>query len=455
MRTGNIELLKTDINLNGTVSVPAASDQSDSFSQYVDSVLELTELHKPIKDDEWHRRLELCLDGEPGRVLRDRVQRKDLRRQGAYFTGFRLAERVAKVATSQTGTPKVCDPACGAGDLLLAFARKLPLQSTLEETLVKWGDFLSGFDISEQFIRLTKARLILLAAKRHGIYPPFDPSLPSDLFPGIKIGDSLTSPPNMSGMDVIIMNPPFGYSPAPADCDWASGRVNAAVLFVDRAIRDAAEGARVIAILPDVLRSGSRYMAWRESIHALGSVLHEKPLGLFDEWTDIDVYLFHFKKNLSLDKHCSERPVDQATYGIGKRFFVHVGPVVPHRHKETGPYAPYINARLLPSWGELATIETTRQFTGRLFEPPFVCVKRTSRPDGGRRAIATLINGDKPVAVENHLVVLIPKDGTIQTCRKLMHRLNSPKTDRWLNTRLRCRHLTTRALSEMPWWYKP
>ena len=455
MRAENAELCEANTGLCRAAITPAASDQSDSLSQYVESILELAGLRKPVSGLEWRKRLALCLDGEPGRILRERVPRIDLRRQGAYFTSYRLAKRVAKVAISQIISPKVCDPACGAGDLLLAVAQKLPLQPTFQDTLSEWGRLLSGFDISGQFILLTKARLILLAAKLHRIRPPFDSSLPLNPFPNIRIGNSLTPSQRMSDVDVIIMNPPFGYATAPADCDWASGRVNVAALFVDRAIRDLPEGSRVIAILPDVLRSGSRYVAWRESTRVSGSVLCEKPLGLFDKWTDVDVYLFHFEKNLNLNKSCAGFLPDRATHGVGKRFSVHVGSVIPHRHAETGPHAPYINARSLPPWGELTTIKTRRQFTGRLFEPPFVCVKRTSRPDSSRRAIATLVSSSKPVAVENHLVVLLPKDGTVQTCRKLVRRLASPKTDRWLNTRLRCRHLTTSALSEMPWWYKP
>lgn len=454
MRAENAELCEVDIGLCRTAITPVASDQSDSFSQYVESILELAELCTPINGSEWQKKLALCLDGEPGRILREQVPRTDLRRQGAYFTSLGLAKRVATLATSKTTSPKVCDPACGAGDLLLAAAQKLPRQPTFQDTLSEWGRLISGFDISGQFVRLTKARLILLAAKLHGIRPPFDSSLLFNPFPNIKIGDFLTSLQHMSDVDAIIMNPPFGYTTAPADCDWASGRVNVAALFVERAIRDAPEGSRIIAILPDVLRSGSRYVAWRESTRVSGSVLCEKPLGLFDKWTDVDVYLFHFEKNLNLDKSYTGCLPDRATHGVGKRFLVHVGAVIPHRHAETGPYAPYINARSLPAWGELTTIKTRRQFAGRLFEPPFVCVKRTSRPDSGRRAIATLVGGSKPVAVENHLVVLLPKDGTIQTCRKLVRRLASPKTDKWLNARLRCRHLTTSALSEMPWWYK-
>jgi len=146
---------------------------------------------------------------------------------------------------------------------------------------------------------------------------------------------------------------------------------------------------------------------------------------------------------------------DTVSRNNGRLTAVRVGPVVPHRHAEKGPLVPYIHARSLPSWSECTDIAESRRFMGRLFAPPFVAVRRTSRPDNGSRAVATLVLGNTPVAVENHLIVFLPKDETVETCRGLMQRLRSPKTDTWLNARLRCRHLTTRALAEMPWWYKP
>ena len=428
----------------------------ENFTEYVDSVRELVQPRQPIALSEWRKKLALCLDGEPSRILREQVPQTELRRQGAYFTGPKLARRLANTASASPVTaPTYYDPACGAGDLLLAIAGELPLQPTFPDTLTTWGFHLGGCDVSPDFVRLTKARLTLLAARRSRVCPPFDPPAFFDAFPNIVAADSLAPSRRMPSADVIVMNPPFGYASAPTDCVWTSGRVNVAALFVDHAIRDAPDGTRIVAILPDVLRSGSRYTAWRKMTRSSGDVICEIPLGLFDPWTDVDVYLFHFKRNTYRHGSSALPSIAKPTYGVGKRFAVHVGPVVPHRHAEIGPLVPYIHARSLPPWSECANIVETRRFSGRLFDPPFVSVRRTSRPHGGSRAVATLVIGNDPVAVENHLIALLPKDGMVQTCRQLMQRLRSPKTDDWLNTRMCCRHLTTRALSEMPWWYKP
>ena len=427
------------------------------FSEYVDSIYELARPSEPMANAQWREKLSNCLDGEPGRVLRGRVTQAELRRQGAFFTNAKLAQKLAKTAVpKKAANLTYFDPACGAGDLLIAIALKLPIGSTFADTLDAWGNCLYGRDISPDFVRLTKARLTLLAAKRSRVRPPFDPEVPIDAFPNIVVGDSLDCAQRYPSVDVIVMNPPFGYAAAPNKCDWARGRVNQAALFVNRAVRDASDGTRITAILPDVLRSGSRYVAWREMIRALGDLASEAPLGLFDQWTDVDVYLLHFKKGTIAGRHRGKhRSLITPTFGIGNRFAVHVGSVVPHRHEEIGPLVPYIHARSIPCWSECSDVTESRRFSGRLFTPPFVTVRRTSRPGNGQRAIATLILGDHPVAVENHLIVLLPKDGTVQPCRELVKRLRSTRTDTWLNARLRCRHLTTRALAEMPWWRIP
>src|SRR2546427_12910524 len=64
----------------------------------------------------------LCaaLDGQPARILRTLVPSDELRRAGAYFTGARLARRLAGLGGSALDDPAVVlDPACGAGDVLL------------------------------------------------------------------------------------------------------------------------------------------------------------------------------------------------------------------------------------------------------------------------------------------------------------------------------------------------
>jgi hypothetical protein len=92
---------------------------------------------------------------------------------------------------------------------------------------------------------------------------------------------------------------------------------------------------------------------------------------------------------------------------LGDRFAVRIGSVVDYRDRHEGGEHPFIHSRDLPRWGTLSRISRTRRFAGRLVEPPFVAVRRTSRPGDAHRAIGTLVLGESPVAVENHVICLI------------------------------------------------
>ena len=92
----------------------------------------------------------------------------------------------------------------------------------------------------------------------------------------------------------------------------------------------------------------------------------------------------------------------------------------------------------------------SRRHEGLVYEPPFVVIRRTSRPGHPYRATATVIAGKRPIAVENHLIVCEPKDGKLGTCRKLMKQLKTPAVNEFLNARIRCRHLTVGSVAAIP-----
>lgn len=90
-------------------------------------------------------------------------------------------------------------------------------------------------------------------------------------------------------------------------------------------------------------------------------------------------------------------------------------------------------------------------FRGRTFSPPFVTIRRTSRPEQKRRADGVLVVGDRPVAVENHLLVVLPKNGSRSSCEELIGVLADARTGDCLDRRIRTRHLTVSAISDLPW----
>jgi hypothetical protein len=124
---------------------------------------------------------------------------------------------------------------------------------------------------------------------------------------------------------------------------------------------------------------------------------------------------------------------------------------VQYRHQHKGPWLPFVHARQLPLWERITDLPERIRSSERSFRPPFVLVRRTSRPGDRFRAAGTIITGQQNVAVENHLLVALPKDRTLRSCRALVTVLQHPASSDWLNQRICCRHLTVSALRELPW----
>ena len=395
------------------------------------------------------------LDGEVARKFRSYVPLKTRRHLGAFFTGRSLARRLSRQSLCDICPDSIiADPAVGTGNLLLAAAYELPIGSDVMETLEIWGSRLMGFDIKEHFIRAAKARLLLLAISKSPRSRRFSACDVNGLFPMITQRNFIDYPEDISKASHILINPPYNQIMAPSDCTWGNRQISAAALFMDTCISNAARGAKINAILPDVLRSGSYYEKWRQHIESLSGQMEITTHGQFDNWTDVHVFLLKLVKNpdQKVSKVIWWKQVKQSSSGkVGDYFDVHVGPVVPHRDAKKGPSLAYIHARTIPAWGTVNRITERRRFSGTSLKPPFVAVRRTSRP-GDSRAIATVITGKRKVAVENHIIALFPHTKNIIDCRKLLQVLKSPQTDRWLNKRIRCRHLTVGALKEVPWW---
>jgi hypothetical protein len=166
----------------------------------------------------------------------------------------------------------------------------------------------------------------------------------------------------------------------------------------------------------------------------------------------VHVFLLRADKRLRLaDGVAPPWEAKASTKTIGNFFSIAVGPVVPFRHDGgSGMSRPYIHPRNIVPWKTIGRFTDRRRFSGRSFKPPFVVVKRTSRPEDSFRAIATIILGKELVAVENHLLVCVPNHGSITECRRLVKALKSKNVKVWFDNRIRCRHLTVGALSDCP-----
>jgi hypothetical protein len=429
-----------------------------AFRPYVGRLEELlARSMRTSGDATFPKDLDAALDGQPSAELRRRVPIDVLRETGAFFTGSAMANQaIAAAGLRLTPDVKMLDPACGVGDLLVAFVSHLPCSSNLNSTLRSWGRQVLALDLQADFVRATKLRLALAAIRRQS--PTSRTKLPSldELFPGIGLGSGLVEEDAYKQATHILINPPFTLVDAPRACAWASGKVNSAAVFMDACMSHSEPGTQIIAILPDVLRSGSRYAKWRQLFEDRVALRKIQIIGRFDRHTDVDVFIAVGqirKKPTSARMPRFEWVPREQSGGIrvSDKFEVSVGAVVSYRDPHEGAWYPFIQARDLPSWEAVSAICHHRRFNGTIFRPPFVVVRRTSRPGDKNRAVGTVIRGRGQIAVENHLLVLRPKDRTVATCEQLLAVLRESEANEFLDRRIRCRHLTVSALSELPW----
>jgi hypothetical protein len=426
-----------------------------SYVRYLDEFLysyTMADKHNQETNDH----IPAILNGEASKVLNSIIPIKVRKQGGIFFTGHQLSNKIAlRVRSLIEDGYSITDPACGAGNLLMSCASYMPIGKDIKETLEIWSDRLFGYDIYNEFIEAARFRLILLASSIHKkkntplTLPDFSKTLS-----GIQYGDTFINAPPKVKSNCVVVNPPFGHTIAPTDCTWASGKVQFAALFLERLINMSPIGQNIVAILPDVLRSGSRYIKWRKMVANCCSFLEIEIAGRFDKQTDVDVFILHLVTRRP-DKYVSEWP-KSGNDGTNRRntlsdlFDIHIGPVVPYRDPRKGAWNSYVDCSSAPPWETVSKLPK-RRFKGSSFTPPLVVIRRTSNPADKSRAIATIVNAPAPIAIENHLIVLKPKDNNLKTCRDLVERLKDHRTNTWLNNRIRCRHLTVSAIKELPW----
>ena len=428
------------------------------FSSYVNDVeVFLAAYAREDKHCRTTNHIPAILNGEAARAVNSIISAKIRKKKGIFFTGQQLSKRVARrLRPLIESGHSIIDPTCGVGNLLISCAKYLPTGETLKDTLEIWSNRLFGNDLYYQFTRAARLRLILLAAtihKKEGI--PL--SLPNSdrVLTGIRTGNAFTHSNPTTESICVVANPPFGHMMAPDDCHWTKGKVQTAGVFIENLLKKVPRYRNIVAILPDVLRSGSRYNKWREMVAGLSWSIDIEPAGKFDDQTDVDVFILHLKTGES-DEKISKWPEIQASstnsqLTLSDMFDIHVGPVVPHRHPKKGGWKSYVDCSTAKPW-EIVSILTKRRFRGTCFTAPFVVIRRTSNPADKYRAVATIINSETPIAVENHLIIVKPKDNTLKKCKALLQRLKNDRTNIWLNNRIRCRHLTVSAIKEIPWW---
>lgn len=382
-------------------------------------------------------------------VLRECLTIEEMREAGSFFTGQSLAsEAINAFSVPITFGSVVLDPTCGAGNLLIECSRKLGVETTLSATLKRWGKVLWGFDIHTHFIEATKLRLVVEALNR-GVKLDCELEDAIELLPEIRVQDALKVGSNtLTKVTHAIMNPPFTITPSPKENYWKDGKVNSAGVILDKYLRVLPNDSNISVILPDVLRSGSRYQNFREFVSSQMKAVC-KVWGRFNNKTDVDVFILSGSVKESAETISWYKQIKDSDR-ISDSFYVRTGPLVAYRDPEEGQVYPYFYPKNCPSWENITQAKETRRFAGKSLMPPFIVVKRTSSPSDKFRAAATLINLKELVVIENHMIVIKPKDGKVNTCKKLLQILKSNDTNDFLNERIRLRHLTVGVIKDIP-----
>ena len=395
--------------------------------------------------------IESVLNGGTSRELHSRVSRCELRESGAFFTSSEMASDLLEYYSGPFPV-QVVDPACGAGDLLLAVASKFPLSNGLRNTLKMWGRYLAGFDLHQEFIDAALIRLAFLALFRGAqSRKPLSLLELREYFPKIRVNNSFEETEILRDADLVLTNPPFNRIPAPKNCSWTTGQTSNAAIFLDWCVREGKVDGKLLAILPEVLRSGALYEKWRSQVEKHSAINLVSSQGIFDSKADVDVFFLGASIQKCNGKSVAWTDGKTSDEALGDFFDVSVGAYVPFRANNLGPLVPYIHPRCVVPWADLRNFTETKKFSGTTQKGPFVVIRRTSRPGDKHRAIASLICSSVDIAIENHFIVCKPRDNTIGTCRRLLKLLKRKATTEWINGQLRCRHLTVGLVREIPW----
>jgi hypothetical protein len=417
------------------------------FDDYVTELVDLLDSKKHNSNGAWLR-----LYDAPN-IVRDSYNKRYRKARGIYFTGAVLAKRLAHRVLPQISEGwVVLDPAMGAGDLLISSAMQMPKQKSAAATVRAWSKLLIGYDSDERFVTAAKLRLALLARLLHrGERVSSDAAL--NAFPNLKQADFMDVDLRSIKKGLcVVTNPPFTTMRRPLPPGDARAARSLAAVFLEKLCSEIPSMSHITGLFPEVIRCGSSYESLRKNLYRQMIVLHEESIGQFDRNVDIDVFVGHYKR------HCETRFAQRAAetkkgadaVALGEICDVTVGSVVPHRTRMAGPWRRYIAANLVPPWSRAFKPVKSVRYGGPSYTPPFVVVRRTSSPRQKFRAVASLIVGSTPVAVENHLFVLRPKDGKLQTCEEIIRRLRSEDINCVLNSKMRCRHLTLESLLSLP-----
>lgn len=421
-----------------------------TLCSFADSMTDFITLNSEITQTD---RLEGSLENDrTTKFVYETLTLADRKTHGIFFSGEMWAKKMFSTLNVEKWK-RFIDPSVGVGDLLIEICNRLPLNSSLDETLDEWSRRLIAIDLRESFLKISWMRIQALAISRHRRERGDDlKNSFKELPKSFLVGNLLSLNLPLQQFDCVVMNPPYQKIEAPIKSFVGKGKRSAAAIHLEHVLTQAPNGVGIYALIPDVLRCGSSYQKFRSELSKITKIESFEPHGAFGTHADVDVCILIGYKKKQDDQYKSKAFTKSKKISLGDLFDVSVGPVVPHRTSKSKCEYGYLTAKNAQEGIEISKPPEFASFACRTEKGPFVLVRRTSSPTDKRRARWTLIKTKQKFLVENHLLIIRPKDNTLATCRALIDLLKSEETNEWLNYHMRCRHLTVGALKSIPWF---
>lgn len=374
--TYNSKLFAPHVCEDLTISNGVLMNVIDTLYQYNFDVISADVLGAIYEDYIGHVLEEATAGGV--QIIESREARK---KEGIYYTPTHLVEYVVRDtlgallekcnSPEQVSRIRVVDPACGSGSFLIKafdlfrewygnYNRKLNTETKLDERLQAITDVerkiltenLFGVDIDPQAAEIAAVNLMLKAVKHNT-------KLPQILDQNIMVGNALVSDTDKGfetlserakqdlrpfrweekfseifatgGFDVVIGNPPYykvrktnPIRVSPSFEAVKTGPVNAAMMFLDRAVKLAKPGGYVGLVLPKMLTytkgwEGTRRIALLNTIRsivdcqeAFEGVLLEQVLLTLQKAVPAESWIYHVGQGKAFNIEISSARIAQS-----------------------------------------------------------------------------------------------------------------------------------------------
>ena len=211
---------------------------------------------------------------------------RDKKSKGAYYTPFYAVDTcLSELKELSSKDAKILDPACGSGNFLIRLPINIPIEN------------IYGCDIDKISVCIARINLAL----KYGLKSKNSADI---LLNNIKEMDFLTSETAgkraddkpfspKSGFDVILGNPPWGYSFSSSDIKRlkkffpllsSSARPESFSLFIEKGLSELKDNGTLTYLLPETLLGSDMYLSIRKEILSKGCVTGISYLGdIFDK----------------------------------------------------------------------------------------------------------------------------------------------------------------------------